>query len=94
VEFGKSAVTIYNFVRNEVLTALLKNMPAMRTDTCIPSQEPASSIFWAVQENHTPWITMKMNAANSSKTITPTYHTTPHCIPENWKYVFISWHQN
>ena len=72
---------MYNFVRNEVLTSLLMNMPAMRTAICIPSQEPASSIFRAVQEKHSPWTTMKLNAASPSKTITPTYQTTLHCNP-------------
>jgi len=90
VGFGKSAITIYNFVRHEVLTAVLMNMAAMRIDICIPSHEPASSILKAVQEKHTPWTTMKVNAASSSKTITPTYQATLQCIPENWKCVFIS----
>jgi hypothetical protein len=74
-------------VRHEVLTAVLINMPAMRTDICIPSQEPAFSILRAVQEKHTPSTPMKLNAASSSKTITPTYQTTLHCTPENWNCV-------
>jgi hypothetical protein len=90
VEFGKRAITIYNFVRNEVLTAVLMNMPAMQIAICIPSQEPVSSIFRAVQEKHNPWTTMKLHAASSSKTITPTYQTTLHYIPANWNYAFIS----
>jgi hypothetical protein len=95
VEFGKSAITIYNFGRHEVLTAVLINIPAMRTDIRIPSQEPASSILMAVREKQTPWTTVKLNAASSFKTnTTPTYKTTLHCIPENWNCVLISWHQN
>jgi len=81
-------------VRHEVLTAMMINMPAMRTDICVPSQEPASSILKAVQEKHAPWTSMKLNAPRSSKTITPTYQTTLQCIPENWNCAFISWHQN
>jgi hypothetical protein len=94
VEFGKSAITIYNFERHEVLTAVLMNMAAMIIHICIPLQEPASAILRAVQEKHTPWTTMNPNAASSSKTITPTYQATLQCIPDNWKCVFISWHQN
>jgi hypothetical protein len=77
LEFGKRAITIYNFVRHEVLTPVLMNMPAMRTDICIPSQEPASSIFRAVQQKHNPWTTMKLMLQAPPKQ--SHLHTKLHC---------------
>jgi hypothetical protein len=91
VEFGKSAIMIYIYFCEKLSSHSCADEYASHENCNMhTSLEPASSILRAVQEKHTPWTTMKLNAASSSKTLTPTYQTTLQCIPENWNCVFIS----